>query len=141
MPCAHRKINVNQHRTTPRPGTQIRVVEEEAALATFWGWLSAKKTTTAITATIHNNWLGLQLLLQHSSYRVTVAAGCCCSVFLYCGDQSASPNKWSTAQEERRRIYGRQCTHCWGPNMNSSRSFHFLPQLYLSSVSRVEDLQ
>ena len=37
MPCAHRTVDVSQHRTTARPGRRIREVEEEAALVIFWG--------------------------------------------------------------------------------------------------------
>ena len=71
-----------QHLTTPRPGTHIRVVEEEAALVIFGGWLAARKetqnvrasgraTTTAVPASIHNNnWLGLQ--------QTAAAAARCC---------------------------------------------------------------
>ena len=41
-----------------------------------------------VPASIRNNWLG-QLLLQH----LGVAAGCCFSVLLYCGDEGAPPEQ------------------------------------------------
>ena len=45
MPFAHRKVDVSQHRTTARPGTQIRQVEEEAALVVFRCWMPSRKET------------------------------------------------------------------------------------------------
>ena len=61
---------MSQHRTTPRPGTQIRV-EEADAKAIFGEWLPAREetqnvqtsgraTTTAVAASVHNKRLGLQ---------------------------------------------------------------------------------
>ena len=66
MPCAHGKVDVSQHRTTPRPGIKI-TVDEEAAPVSFGGWLPARKqtqnvqtsgraTTTAVPASVHNNY-------------------------------------------------------------------------------------
>ena len=91
MPCAHRKVDLSQHRATPRPRKRIRVVEEEAARAISWGLLPARKetlnvptsgraTTTAVPASMHNNWLGRQqtAATAASCYR----AGCCFSVLL-----------------------------------------------------------
>ena len=42
IPCAHGKLNVKQHRTTPKPETLVSQ-QEEAALAFAGGWLRARK--------------------------------------------------------------------------------------------------
>ena len=106
MPCAHRKVDVSEHRTIPKPGTQIRVVEGEAALAFLSGVAASEKRDPKST----NKWQSHddccpsksmyilivrdynKLLLQ----QLAVTAGCCCGMLLYCGDESASPNKWGT---------------------------------------------
>ena len=104
---------------------------------------SGRATTTAATGSIHSNWLGLQLLLQ----QLAVAAGCCCSVLLHCGDESAPPEPMGHIPRRKKRIsiittyhYGRQCTYRWGVNMKTGRSLHFRPQWYLSFISRIEGL-
>ena len=106
MPCAHRKVDVSQHRTTPRPGTEIRVVEEEAALPTFWGWLPARKKRPkkyqqvaelrrllSHQKHVPNNWLRLQQTTAAATglSPLVAAAACCCIAVT-----RASPNKRGT---------------------------------------------
>ena len=107
MPCAQRKVDVSQYWTAARPRTQI-LVEEEAALVFFEGWLPARKeikkirtsgraTTTAGSCPSKRMYLVIgwdynKLLLRH----LAVTASCCCSMLLYCGDESASRNKCGT---------------------------------------------
>ena len=105
MPCAHTKVGLSQHRTTPRPGTQIRALEEEAALAIL-GVAASEKRDPKCT----NKWQSHddccpsksmyilivrdynKLLLQ----QLDVTAGYGCGVLLFYGDENASPNKWGT---------------------------------------------
>ena len=141
MPCAHRKVDGSKNQTTPRPGTQIRVVEEEAALAIFGGGCQRQnrhktykqaaepRRLLSQQACIISGWDYNKLLLQ-----LAVAAGCCCRVLLYCGDESAPPNKWGIAQEEEEFLTtyhnGRQCTHRWGLNIKTNCSLYLrLPSI------------
>ena len=105
MPCAHTKVGLSQHRTTPRPVTQIRVVEETERLAISGGGCQREKRSKMYQQVVEPRrllsqqaykikigWDFNKLLLQQQA----IAAGCCCSVLLYCGDDSAPPNKWGT---------------------------------------------
>ena len=114
----------------------------------FWGGgcqrqkrpISGSSTTTAVPASVHIKWLGLQ--------QTAAAAASCCRWLLL---QRVAVLRWRerlSEQTEHRRgrrkkrnfitkylYYGRQCTHRWESSMKTNRSLHLRSHWYtLSSI-------
>ena len=139
MPCAHRKVDGSQHWTTPRRGTLIRVVEEEAELAIFGGGCQRERRPKT-----YRQAAGPRRPLSQQAYIIQVVGTttiCCCSSQLLppvadaaccCIAVTRAPLRTTRHHPGRRKNnfitryhYGRQSTHRWGLNMRTNHSLHF----------------
>ena len=80
MPCAHRQFDVRLHRTTPRPGTQIRALDEEAALEVL-GLVASEKRDPKCTNKwqSHDDCCPSKSMYRSIYYLVRTTTNCCCS--------------------------------------------------------------
>ena len=113
IPCAHRKLNVRQHRTTPKPETHI-AVEEEAALTRFKfkGAAASDKIEHHNVCKPHSDYHhhhhhhGLHDSKQHKwlggtcTRMLSARCWCCCSVLLLLWRRKHALAKWGTGYQK-----------------------------------------
>ena len=105
MPCAHGKLNVREHRTTPKPETHI--TSEEKLRWQFWGGAAGERENREPkrreAAQPPPPWfIQQQRKLGATCTRKSASYCCCCSVLLLSWQREHANEARATRREGRR---------------------------------------